>query len=238
MEEFLDSGLRTELFAGISVSADVLCPGCWARLEPAPGEGFIARTSAGGGCVPVISPFHTNDELLSLVKFLKFSGGRAAAPALGWWMAAALGEHFEGQSGGDALNPVLVPVPLHPKRRKERGYNQSALLAGEIAGRLGLGLDSSVLSRIRNTKAQSTLESDARAANVDGAFRLMHPDAVRSRHIILIDDLVTTGETALACAAALEAAAPRSISVLAAGRARDRSSARPPGGGAPLSGPG
>ncbi len=72
----------------------------------------------------------------------------------------------------------------------------------------------------RNTKAQSTLESEARAANVEGAFGLARPDPVRSRHIVLIDDLVTTGQTMLACVAALESASTRSISVLAAGRAR------------------
>jgi len=180
MEEFLDSGVRMALFAGISVSADVLCPGCWSRLEPARGEGRLARPSIGAQSVPVVSPFHTNDELLA-----------------------------------------LVPVPLHPRREKSRGYNQAALLAHEVAGRLELDVDSSILMRIRSTKAQSTLESDARAANVAGAFGLARPDHAAARDIIIVDDLVTTGETALACAAALEVAVPRSISVLAAGRARD-----------------
>jgi ComF family protein len=221
MEEFLDSGLRMALFAGISVSADVLCCGCWSRLEPAPGGRFLMRPAAGAGNVPLVSPFHTNDELLELVRFLKFSGGRSAAPALAWWMAAALGDYLGKPPGGDSFHPVLVPVPLHPKREKRRGYNQAALLAHGVAGRLGLEVDSRILVRIRNTKAQSTLESGERAANVEGAFGLACPDLVTSKNIILVDDLVTTGETVLACAAALEGAAPRSISVLAAGRARD-----------------
>jgi len=221
MEEFLDSGLRMALCAGISVSADVLCPGCWSRLEPASGEGFLARSSAGGKNVPLVSPFHTNDELLELVRFLKFSGGRSAVPALGWWMAAALGDYLAGLPAGDASAPLLIPVPLHPKREKRRGYNQAALLAHEVAGRLGLDVDSRILGRIRNTKAQSTLERERRSENVNGAFGLDRGEFATDRNVILMDDLVTTGETARACVAALESASPRSIAVLAAGRARD-----------------
>ena len=221
MEEFLDSELRLPLFAGVSVSADVLCPGCWSRLEPARGEGRLARPSAGARDVPLVSPFHTNDELLALVRFLKFSGGRSAVPALGWWMAAALRDHLAGRPARNAYAPLLVPVPLHPKREKPRGYNQAALLAHEVAGRLGLDVDSRILLRIKNTKAQSTLDPEGRSKNVSGAFGLDRGESATGRNIILIDDLVTMGETARACIAALEGASPRSIAVLAAGRTKD-----------------
>ena len=221
MEEFLDSELRLLLFAGISVSADVMCQGCWLKLEPARGEGCLARPSVGAKDVPLVSPFHTNDELLALVRFLKFSGGRTAVPALGWWMAAALGDCLGKLPGSDSLPAVLVPVPLHPKREKSRGYNQAALLAREVAGRLGLVVDSRILMRIKNTKAQSTLDPERRSENVSGAFGLDRGECATGRNVILIDDLVTTGETARACVAALEGAAPRSIAVLAAGRTKD-----------------
>lgn len=219
--EFIEAGVRMTLSGGLTLSADVLCAGCWSRLASAPGQGSIARSSAGQGCVPVISPFHTNDELLALVKFLKFSGGRAAAPALGWWMAESLGDYRAGRPGGGSFDPLLVPVPLHPKREASRGYNQSTLLAREVAGRLGLEVGSRVLVRIRNTKAQSTLDREARSGNVSGAFGVACGASAAGRDVVLVDDLLTTGETARACAAALEAASPRSITVLAAGRARD-----------------
>ena len=149
-------------------------------------------------------------------------------PALGWWMAAALGDHLGTSAARDSLDRVLVPVPLHPLREKSRGYNQAALLAREVAGRLGLDVDPRILRRIRNTKAQSTLESGARAANVEGAFALARSDLANARNIILVDDLVTTGETVLACAAALQEGSPSSVAVLSAGRARDDRS-MPPG---------
>ncbi len=221
MKEFLESELRFSLFTGLSLSADVLCAGCWTRLEPARGAGFVSPFAGGDGTVSVIAPFHTNDELLALVRFLKFSGGRSAAPPLGWWMAAALGDYLERSRGRDSLRPLLIPVPLHPKREKERGYNQSALLVGEVAGRLGLAADPRVLVRIRNTRAQSTLDREARSGNMSGAFSLGDGAAAAGRDIVLVDDLVTTGETVRACAAALAAASPRSVIVLSAGRARD-----------------
>jgi competence protein ComFC len=221
MEEFLASGLRTTLCAGISVSADVLCPGCWSKLVPAPGEVFLARAAGGAGTVPLISPFHTNDELLSLVRFLKFAGGRAAAPALGWWMAAALGDYLGASANRGTSDCLLIPVPLHPKREKSRGYNQAELLAREVSGRLGLEIDARILGRIRNTKAQSTLDQEERSENVNGAFGLDHGESATGRNVVLVDDLVTTGETARACVSVLESALPRSIVMLAAGRARD-----------------
>jgi ComF family protein len=221
MEEFLDSGPRAALLPGISISAETLCPGCWSRLDPAPAAGSLSCPFAGAGGVPIVSPFHTNDELLALVRFLKFSGGRTAVPALGWWMAAALGDHLGAPPGRDSLDPVLVPVPLHPLRLKARGYNQATLLAREIAGRLGLEVDSGILARIRNTKAQSTIDRERRSGNVSGAFGLDRGELAAGRDLILVDDLVTTGETAKACVAALEGTAARSIAVLAAGRARD-----------------
>jgi ComF family protein len=220
MGEFLAADFRLELWAGISVPAEVLCPGCWLKLEPAGAPGFLACPGEAGALVPVIAPFFTNDELLALVRFLKFAGGRTAVPALGWWMARSLEEYIASLRGRDSCEPLLVPVPLHRSRERSRGYNQASLLAGEVAQRLGLEVDSRILERIRSTKSQSTLESGKRTANVKGAFDLSTLDPVTCRNIIVIDDLVTTGETALACIAALARANPLSIAVLAAGRAR------------------
>lgn len=221
MRDFLGAPCFLELCPGISLPARVLCEACWLRLEPARPRGLLALPGAHRRNVPLICPFFTNDELLALVRFLKFSGGRTAAPALGWWMARALEDYGATLGAIDAGGTKLVPVPLHPSREKSRGYNQAFLLAWEVGERLGLEVDSRVLARIRNTQSQSTLDRERRALNVREAFGVVRPDLVRGKDVIVVDDLVTTGETAAACVTALEAAEPSSIAVLATGRVRD-----------------
>ena len=220
MGEFLSTDFSLELAGLISVPANVLCAECWMKLERAGAAGSLECPGESGRRVSVVAPFFTNDELLALVRFLKFAGGRTAAPALGWWMARALEDYAASLVCKDPFGPLLVPVPLHPSRERMRGYNQSYLLAGEVAERLGLEVESRAINRIRNTKSQSTLESAERGANVEGAFLVTRPDLLIRRNIMVIDDLVTTGETALACIAALEQASPASVAVLAAGRVR------------------
>ena len=189
-------------------------------METAPGWSELSPSCPEAPPALLAAPFHTGDELLAVVRFLKFSGGRAAVPSLGWWMSATLADLTASLPDRDSFRPLLVPVPLHPARKRSRGYNQALLLAREIARRLGLEVDSSILARLKNTKAQSSLDRAERPANVKGAFGLDLPAPAAGRDIVLIDDLVTTGETARACVAALRDAFPRSVTVLAAGRVR------------------
>jgi predicted amidophosphoribosyltransferase len=172
--------------------------------------------------IPVIAPFWTNDGLLALVRFLKFEGGRSAAPPLAWWMSEALRAQGASRVGiAVPRDTILVPVPLHPSRQRERGYNQAALLAAGVAALLGLETALGALERGRKTKCQSTIDSPSeRSANVRGAFRPVRPEALGGRRIILVDDLVTTGETVRACADAALACGPASLAVLSAGRVR------------------
>ena len=147
---------------------------------------------------------------------------------MGWWMARALGCPGPGSGGAPRPgrlppDPLLVPVPLHPGRERERGYNQAALLASEVGERLGIEVDRRILERVKETRSQSTLEAQERAENVAGAFRLAGEDAVRGRDIVIVDDLVTTGETVASCAEALRGVSLRSLAVLSAGRSRSLS---------------
>jgi ComF family protein len=113
---------------------------------------------------------------------------------------------------GDLGSVVAVPVPLHPLRLAQRGYNQSALLAGRVARRLGVPLWPSALARTRDTPPQATLPRQARLANVVDAFVARQPEHVCGREILLIDDIWTTGATLEACEKVLVAAGATRVS--------------------------
>lgn len=101
---------------------------------------------------------------------------------------------------------LVVEVPLHPARRRERGYNQAALLADEVAGRLGSPRVSGLLARRKPTPPQVGLGPRERRLNLADAFEVTRPAAVVGRTILIVDDVVTTGATLAACTARLRAA--------------------------------
>jgi len=143
----------------------------------------------------------------------KFGGHRALAGPLG----DALVEAVEGRLPGGAPD-LLVPVPLHPRRERERGFNQSRLLARRLGRAWGCPVRDDVLVRAVATPSQTSLDGAARRANVRRAFRLRRPELVAGRHVVLVDDILTTGATLSECARCLEVAAPRIVGVLAVAR--------------------
>jgi ComF family protein len=116
---------------------------------------------------------------------------------------------------------ALVPVPLAPVRRRERGYNQSTLLARALAARWKVPVWERCLERVRVTHTQTRLTPDERRSNVSGAFHAPENAAaqLRGAHLVLVDDVVTTGATLAACAAELFGAGARVISIVTFGRA-------------------
>lgn len=104
----------------------------------------------------------------------------------------------------------VVPVPLHPARQRERGFNQSSFLAAPIAEAIGKPLNDQALRRIRNTSTQTALDYRQRRANVAGAFA-PEEAAVGDMNILLVDDVMTTGATLAECAAVLRKAGARGV---------------------------
>jgi len=148
---------------------------------------------------------------------LKYENKRRAAQPLGALLAAAY--HRSASVGMRA--DLIIPVPLHADRVRERGYNQAGLLARAVAARLGLPLNDKLVIRQRATQTQVGLPWRARRANVTGAFALTDPQAAEhlaGRRILLIDDVATTGSTLDATAQALATAGPASIWGLALAR--------------------
>jgi len=107
---------------------------------------------------------------------------------------------------------LLIPVPLHPKREQERGFNQATLLAKEVGRGYGLPVGRRLLRRVRATEAQRGARKE-REANVKGAFRVDRPEKVNGRRVLLIDDVFTTGATVSECAKALMAAGAAEVGI-------------------------
>ena len=144
---------------------------------------------------------------------LKYRSRRRAADRISEAMLDDL--RVRGVLAGAA---VLVPVPLHPRRRRARGFNQSELLARELGRRAGIAVAAAALVRRQDTPPQTGLSAAARRANVRGAFAVRHRSQVSGRAVVLVDDVLTTGATAAACAQALRAAGAREVRLLTAAR--------------------
>ena len=148
-----------------------------------------------------------------LVRNLKYRGVTRLAPLMGRAMANA----FEAiqPTGADCA----VPVPMHKKRLRQRGFNHAALLAREAAGRLGVeALDA--LVRVKNTRQQARLPNAKRLKNMEGA--IVAAMDLRGRRVILVDDVCTTGATANACARALLDAGAEAVYLLCFAAAHER----------------
>jgi len=147
--------------------------------------------------------------LRELIHLFKYAGMKALAKPLGAQLAAALPR--------DQRFDVVVPMPLHWKRRWQRGFNQSELLARFTARRCGVPMINAV-RRVRATRNQAGLSNAKRRGNVSGAFGVAKPDAIAGRRVLLIDDVMTTGATASACARVLKRAGATSVAVLTLAR--------------------
>ena len=115
---------------------------------------------------------------------------------------------------------VIVPMPLHPKRLRERGYNQAEYIAKGISEITGIPVDTTHVTRARNTPKQALQRGEARKANVADAFAVNHPEQLYHKHILVIDDLITTGETAKACLRGMRPIRGATFSVFALCKAR------------------
>jgi ComF family protein len=144
---------------------------------------------------------------------LKYGGARVLAEPLGQMLAEYVRQN-------PMAADLALAVPLHPQRLRERGYNQSQLLAEYLAHQLHIPSSSEILQRLRHTRPQVGLNAQERQQNVAEAFSA-EADQVRGRNILLIDDVCTTGATLEACNAALKAAGARAVWALTLARARD-----------------
>lgn len=109
---------------------------------------------------------------------------------------------------------TIIPVPISKKRRKERGYNQSELIAREIAKKVGIEYNYQCLFKTKNIVEQSKLNKEERQKNIQGVYQINKPQLLENKKLLLIDDIYTTGSTANECSKTLNQANPKQIGVM------------------------
>lgn len=153
-----------------------------------------------------------SQTMRDLIQSFKYRDRQEGLALFSRWMARA---------GAELLSDadLIVPVPLYRSRLWWRRFNQSALLAQGVARLSGVAVDCFVLKRVRRTASQVGLSAEQRKRNVAGAFKVERKDAVQGKTIVVVDDVITTGATAEACARVLKRAGASRVDVLALARA-------------------
>lgn len=193
-------------FRGASADLD-LCEVCHADLP------WIKRDSPG-----VLAPLRFEYPVDDMIRRLKYHGAIEHARVLGVLLAAA------ARARGLPLPRLLVPVPLHTARLRERGFNQAYALARYAGRMLEVPYARTLLRRVRDTPSQTALDVAARRHNVRGAFAVCGPAALdrllAAEHVAIVDDVITTGSTAAELRAVLYAAGVSRVELWAVARAR------------------
>ena len=143
--------------------------------------------------------FAKSGKVQHLIHELKYKGNKEAGIFLGQQLGETLKEAplFQGID-------YLIPVPLHPKREKQRGYNQSLMIAQGISEVTGISIGDKYLVRAVHTATQTKKSAEERFKNVKDSFEVRFPEELEGKHVLLIDDVLTTGATLEACAHQLE----------------------------------
>jgi ComF family protein len=206
---------------------DPLCGACWEGLEriappwcrccgaPLGVEGLCgACRSRRPRFAYARAALLYGDLAREAIHAFKFGGRRGLANPLGDLLAGLGLSALPG-----AAPDLLVPVPLHPRRARERGYNQALLLARRLERAWRVPVVADALVRAVPTLPQADLDAAARRRNVRDAFAVSQPERIAGRHVVLVDDVLTTGATAGECARSLYRAGAAAVGVLTVARA-------------------
>ncbi len=208
--------------ARLAEGEEVFCMQCNAGIERT-GDGFspcdnsTVRLMWGklaverGASFMSYSPHAEGSDAIYAIKY-------GSQPAVGVKLGELMAREYMPAGFFDGID-LILPMPLHPRRERKRGYNQSRELAVGLSRVTGIEVcDAGVLRRIRNTPSQTTVGHYNRMANVEGAFRLVRPEKVAGKHVLVVDDIITTGASMYACASELLKAEGVRFSFLTVGR--------------------
>ena len=196
---------------------EIVCLGCLSdmaytnyHLEPANalekelwGRCYVERAAA-------MCYYRRGSRIQKMIHRLKYYGVRNIGNYLGRMYGRKLAESSFIQ-GVD----LVIPVPLHPSRIRKRGFNQSEIIARGLAEELNLPLETGILKRIAKSATQTRKSRVERWENVEGIFSVSIPDLLKGKHILLVDDVITTGSTVESCVNSMKDIEELKISVVA-----------------------
>lgn len=158
-----------------------------------------------------VSFFHYNDSTKRILMQLKYQKN----PHIGEYLAGRFVQELQADSTAffDGID-IIIPIPLHWIRRLGRSYNQSEHIAQGISKATGIPVSTKVVRRVVNNKSQTLMKKHERRDNVSNIFRLIHPEHITGKHILIVDDVTTTGSTVASCAQELAKAQNIKVSVL------------------------
>ncbi len=197
--QFLDSRHQKQLCPKCLASL-ALNPNPWRRLSSADPVYLDESWSA---CL-------YNDAAQKLLHAFKYSGKTSLRKTFVPLMIDFISRHHLPLHRYD----LILPIPLHPARLRERGYNQSALLSLDLSRHFGLAHAQDLLMRQKQTQTQTELDAKQRWTNMEAAFRIKNSAAAAGKNMVLVDDLLTTGATANSAAQALKNAGAGRVAVL------------------------
>ncbi|NDW08787.1 ComF family protein [Dysgonomonas sp. 520] len=199
-----------------------LCLNC---LEKLPKTNFYKQADNSveqllAGRVPFIRIashiyFEKGGMLQPIVHELKYKSN----PDLGIWLGKLCGKDLQNTLFLKTID-YIVPVPLHPKRERKRGYNQSFLLSQGLSSQTGIPINDQAIERIVNNKSQTSKSKTERIENVSGIFSLKETAGLVGKHFLLVDDLLTTGATLEECAKTILQIPESKISIFTLGCAK------------------
>ncbi len=184
-----------------------VCDSCLKNLVPVDPADLHLQDDVKAAVDGIRSAFWFDDVMQELIHLLKYRGHRRLGVRLAVAAHGVLNEKIAWHT-----YDALVPVPLHRRKQRERGYNQALLLAAGLAGLVGLPVMDRLVVRHRWTRSQTGLTRDQRLANVAGSFRTTR--RCDGQKILLLDDVLTSGATVAACAAALKAGGAGEVAVI------------------------
>ena len=197
----------------------IVAPFCDKCSEPF--EGSITSAFSCANCAhrtiyfdAAVAAYRSRGIVREIIHEFKYARQMHLRHIIGRWLCAALDDERLREVSFD----LIVPVPLHPARERERGFNQARLLAESLSAEISLP-SRLVLERVRYTTTQTALDRSERMENLHNAFRLRKNADVRGLRVLLIDDVLTTGSTLSECARVLKRAGAISVHAATAARA-------------------